>query len=257
LTVTTDDTNKPFTHGMGWRVDTPDYRDHLATLAEPVMLPDAIRLDALEWMPPVYDQERLGSCTANALAAAIEFDLRRQTLVDFMPSRLFIYYNERVLERSTEYDAGAEIRDGAKTLHRTGVCSETSWPYDVSAFNHLPPLTAYQEARRTKTANYGRVARHSMRHILAAGSPFTIGFTVYDSFRSIDDTGIMPMPAGDVLGGHAVLVCGYDTLDDELYYRVRNSWGESWGDAGYFWMPATYLTSSKLSRDFWAIETVA
>jgi C1A family cysteine protease len=105
--------------GLGWRPDVPDYRDHEA-VPQFVQLPTEVRLDTTANMPPVYDQGQLGSCTANALAAAVEFDLRRQALTDFTPSRLFIYYNERVLERTVDEDAGAEIRDGAKTLHRLG-----------------------------------------------------------------------------------------------------------------------------------------
>ncbi len=244
--------------GLGWHPDTPDWRDHDRIPMFLEQLPPAIRLDQTPYMPPVYDQESLGSCTANALGAAIEFDLRQQGLTDFMPSLLFIYYNERLLEHSVSEDAGAEIRDGAKTLHRAGVCSETTWPYDLGAFAARPPSAAYVEALETKTVGYGRVARGTMRHMLASGVPFTIGFTVYDSFRQIGDDGVMPMPDGGVLGGHAVLICGYATLGGgTLYYRARNSWGASWGDAGYFWMPSAYLVNPRLAQDFWAIQSVS
>jgi C1A family cysteine protease len=245
--------------GLGWRPDVPDYRDHEA-VPQFVQLPTEVRLDTTANMPPVYDQGQLGSCTANALAAAVEFDLRRQALTDFTPSRLFIYYNERVLERTVDEDAGAEIRDGAKTLHRLGVCPETTWPYDVAAFRARPPAEAYGEALDTRTVGYGRVSRRQLQHTLADGVPFTIGFTVYDSFRDVGDDGMMPYPSGDVLGGHAVLVCGYvlhHPADGHLWYRVRNSWGDGWGEAGYFWMPAEYLINPRLSADFWAIQTVS
>lgn len=248
-------------HGFGWRPDTPDYRDQ-DEHPRYVHLPDSVRLDLLpNIMPPVYDQGHLGSCTANALAAAVQFDLRRQALPDFTPSRLFIYYNERVLERTVDEDAGAEIRDGAKTIHRTGVCSEETWPYDVSRFRDRPTSLAYQEAGDTKSVRYARVARRNMRNVLAVGAPFTIGFTVYESFNLIGDDGMMPYPGGSVLGGHAVLVCGYEKREGPsgiaLYYRVRNSWGDAWGDAGYFWMPDEYLTNPRLSADFWVIQTVS
>jgi C1A family cysteine protease len=247
-------------HGFGWRPDLPDWRDHLQSLEPERLLPQSVRLDLDPAMPPVYDQLRLGSCTANALACAMQFDLRKQGLNDFMPSRLFIYYNERVLERTTEEDAGAEIRDGAKTLHRMGVCSEQTWPYDVDAFTTQPPLVSYVQARDTKSVGYGRVPRRALLASLADGIGFTVGFTVYDSFRNVGDNGVMPLPGGDVLGGHAVFVCGYETLydvDGRLYFRVRNSWGPDWGDAGYFWMPEHYLHDTRLSQDFWAIRTVS
>jgi C1A family cysteine protease len=125
----------------------------------------------------------------------------------------------------------------------------------------MPPLIAYQEAAETKSVGYARVARRNMRHILAEGTPFTVGFTVYESFNSVGDDGMMPYPSGSVLGGHAVLVCGYEKREGvnglDLYFRVRNSWGDSWGEAGYFWMPFDYLANPRLSQDFWVIQTVS
>jgi C1A family cysteine protease len=99
---------------------------------------------------------------------------------------------------------------------------------------------------------------NQMRGCLAAGFPFVFGFTVYESFESqeVADTGVMPMPASGekVLGGHAVLVVGYDDASER--FRVRNSWGTGWGQAGYFTMPYAYLTDSGLSSDFWTLRIV-
>lgn len=247
-------------HGLGWLPDLPDIRDMDLSLTAAdlgMTLPTTVRLDQEPWMPPVYDQGQLGSCTANALAAAVEFDLRKQEMVDFMPSRLFIYYNERVIEKTVDYDAGALIRDGAKTLHRIGVCSESMWPYDPARFTEKPPATAYLDARNTKAVAYQRVSRRDVRHVLAGGTPIVFGFTVYSNFYDIGDNGIMSMPVGDVKGGHAVMLCGYDRLDNGLYFRVRNSWGVDIEDEGYFWMPSEYVLESKLSSDFWSIQTVS
>ena len=74
-------------------------------------------------MPPVYDQGQLGSCTANAIGGAMEYERTRQGESDFMPSRLFIYYNERVVEGTTSSDSGAQIRDGIKVVNTEGVCA--------------------------------------------------------------------------------------------------------------------------------------
>lgn len=255
--------------GMGWRPDVPDYRDFDLSLGVHVFEqpPDHVRLDLDPSMPTVYDQGSLGSCTANALAAAIEYDLRRQGLPDFMPSRLFIYYEERRLERTIEYDAGAMLRDGAKTLHKIGVCSETTWPYEIGRFAEKPPPEAYEEARGTTAVAYRRVARRDVRTVLAAGLPVVFGFSVYENFWSIGADGIMPLPEGELQGAHAVMLCGYDSLRDRdndtalfaggLHYRVRNSWGVGIEDEGYFWMPAEYVHSTRLSSDFWTIQTVS
>src|SRR2546430_246987 len=85
--------------GFGWMPDLPDNRDHLysAPLAKLRVLPT--KADLRRHCPRVYNQGDIGSCTANAIAAAIEFDRKKQKLRDFIPSRLFIYYNERSIER--------------------------------------------------------------------------------------------------------------------------------------------------------------
>jgi C1A family cysteine protease len=241
----------------GWKRDLPDQRDHLysAPLAG-VVLP--ARVDLRPGCPPVYDQGQLGSCTANAIAGALEYDQRKQGLPEATPSRLFIYYNERVMEHSVSEDAGAEIRDGVKSVNKQGACAEALWPYDISQFATKPSAQCYTAAKQHRTVSYMRVMQSltQMKACLASGSPIIFGFTVYESFESaqVAATGIVPMPAHyeSVLGGHAVLCVGYD--DASQRFIVRNSWG-NWGDAGYCHMPYAYLLSRSLASDFWTIKS--
>src|SRR6266436_8649661 len=95
----------------GWAPDVPDHRDFVLAAAPVTALPPSV--DLRPSCPPVYDQGQLGSCTANAIAASIQFERAKQGLKpDFVPSRLFIYYNERVIEGTVNSDSGAMIRDG-------------------------------------------------------------------------------------------------------------------------------------------------
>src|ERR1700758_5646480 len=101
----------------GWIPDLPDQRDY--QYAAPVETIGALpaNVDLTSACPPVYDQGQLGSCTANAIAGAIEFDQIKQNLSPiFVPSRLFIYYNERAMEGTVSSDSGAQIRDGMKSV---------------------------------------------------------------------------------------------------------------------------------------------
>ena len=256
----------------GWIPDLPDARDHIyaAPRAAVANLPASTDLRA--GLPECYDQGQIGSCTANAIAGAFEFALRKQALADFTPSRLFIYYNERAMEGHVGTDSGAQIRDGVKSIAKQGVCPETEWPYEpVPAdpngnFPHgsreatRPTDACYQDALKNRATTYQRVVQtlDQMRGCLAAGYPFVFGFTVYESFESqqVAETGVAPMPgpSEQVLGGHAVLAVGYD--DASKRFLVRNSWGTGWGQQGYFTMPYAYLTESSLSSDFWTVRVV-
>jgi len=204
---------------------------------------------------------RLGSCTANAIAAAIEFDQRKEKLAaPFTPSRLFIYYNERALEGTVSTDSGAMIRDGIKCVAQQGVCAEPMWPYVEQKFADRPSAPCYVAGKLHPAVSYQRVAQAvaQMKACLAAGYPFVFGFTVYESFESdaVAHSGVAAMPgAGEtVLGGHAVMAAGYD--DASGRFLVRNSWGAAWGMGGYFTLPYAYLANANLADDFWTIRVV-
>ena len=244
----------------GWTPDLPDARDHIYSapaIALAALPPSA---DLRGGCPPVYDQEQIGSCTANAIGAAFEFEVKKQGLADFMPSRLFIYFNERVMEHTVETDSGAMIRDGIKSVANLGVCPETSWPYDINRFRDKPAAQCYTEAEKNQVTVYRRVLQnlHQLQGALANSTPVVFGFSVYETFEGQDvaQSGVVPMPSrGEkLLGGHAVLAVGYD--DASQRFIVRNSWGPNWGQQGYFTMPYAYVTNAQLAQDFWTIDVV-
>jgi C1A family cysteine protease len=257
----------------GWKRDLPDQRDHSFAVSSDILQTISPSVDLRSQCPPVYDQGRIGSCTANAIAAALEFDMMKQGMTAFTPSRLFIYYNERAMEGTVGSDAGAQIRDGIKSVASQGDCPEKEWPYDDTPAGAdgtfppgakarlQPPQSCYDDAVKHKALNYQSVDRNlaDMKGCLSSGCPFVLGFTVYESFESdtVARTGDMPMPsAGEsIIGGHAVLAVGYD--DEDRLFICRNSWGAGWGDAGYFYMPYAYLLDDNLSDDFWTIRVIA
>jgi C1A family cysteine protease len=237
----------------------PDQRDHLYSAPLPVLVKLPPKKDLRSGCPPVYDQGQLGSCTANAISGAIQFEQKKQRAKVFMPSRLFIYYNERVMEGSVNSDAGAQIRDGVKSVANIGVCPETEWPYDINKFADKPTPKCYTDAKKCEAVGYQRLDSTNLNQLkgcIASGFPFVFGFTVYDAFESQDvaKSGLlnMPGPKEKVVGGHAVLGVGYD--DSTQRFAVRNSWGKNWGIKGYFTIPYAYLTTTNLADDFWTIR---
>lgn len=250
---------------FGWKRQLPDFRDinfmHLSgiDLVKKRELP--LSVDWRKICPAIYDQGQLGSCTANAIAALVEIDCIKQHRVPvWVPSRLFIYYNERFMENTVDSDSGAMIRDGIKSLNLYGYVPESEWPYVESKFAVTPATNVYTDALKNSVAikDYGSVPQdlYDMKVAIASGYPIVIGFTVYESFMSAEvaKTGHVPMPhAGEQsVGGHAVLIVGYNASG----WIVRNSWGSGWGMAGYFLMPFEYFTNQRLSGDAWVVRLV-
>jgi C1A family cysteine protease len=243
--------------GFGWKPQKPDIRDYkFSPLTTATVLPP--RVDLRPLCPPVVDQGQLGSCTGNAIAAAHHFAQLKQGEKAFAPSRLFIYYNERVIEGTVKQDAGAEIRDGFKSIAQQGVCRESCWQYNISKFARKPPKSCYTQAAKHKAVQYLAVTPtlNQLKGCLADGYPFVFGFTVYASFEDIGSDGLVPMPtlSEQMLGGHAVAAVGYD--DGMQRFIVRNSWSAAWGDGGYCYFPYPYLTNAQLSGDFWTCKLV-
>jgi C1A family cysteine protease len=247
--------------GLGWIRDLPDHRD--LAYQPPPRLAEALppKADLRGGFPDCYDQGALGSCTANAIAGALQFlEAKEGERPPVMPSRLFVYYNERDLEGTVEVDSGAQIRDGIKTVVRDGFCPEPEWPYVIERFDERPPRRCYVDALRARVTRYLRLDRHLVPLLacLASGFPFVFGFSVYESFLTggVASTGRaeLPGPTEQLVGGHAVVASGYDTEERRLL--VRNSWGPEWGMGGYCTMPFEYVLDPRLAADFWTIRQV-
>lgn len=240
-----------------WRRDLPDFRDfhygaHIGARTA-ASLPG--KVDLRPQCPPVADQGELGSCTAFAVLGALEYLYRPDGAATF--SKLFTYYNERLLEHTVSYDSGATLRDGIKTLSKQGACAEDLWPYDIAKFRRKPPQTCYDAAQASKISGYYRInSLLELKSSLADGFPVAFGLSCFESFISatVESTGVVPYPDRKeaFVGGHATVAVGYDAAQDVVI--CRNSWGPSWGQAGYYTMPYAYVKNPNLASDFWSMR---
>ena len=234
---------------LTWRRDLPDARDLCLKVTRFRKLPS--KVDLRSFCSSVEDQGEIGSCSAQAFVAVMEYLDRKGDDKWTDLSRLFVYYNSRT---NPADDEGAYLRDGIKALSKYGAPDEAIWPYDVNLYATKPPKAAYDDGVKRCISEYRRVeSLRGVQQSLADGYPVVFGFSVYDSFDSIGADGIMPMPNLDVeknQGGHAVVAVGYDDYKGHLI--VRNSWGPEWGSSGNFFMPYEYIKAG-LAADFWSI----
>lgn len=240
----------------GWKKQPDDYRDWKFNLdVADVSFPAAF--DLRNDMPPVWDQGNTNTCTAHAAGAAYEYQLNQQKLQDFMPSRKFLYYNERLLEGDTSQDDGATIRDAVKALAQYGTLPEHYWPFSEDV-RKAPDQASYQIAIKNVVTSYEAVQQsHTfIKAAIQSRHPVIFGFLVPQSFEeeSVASTGVMQASADTerTVGGHATLVVGWD--DTRKAYLIRNSWGPDWGIGGYFWMPYEFLLDDQKAFDFWIIK---
>lgn len=242
-------------HAYGYKPDVLDSRD-LKYREKVVHLPTPpAHVDLAPKMPPVVDQGQLGSCTGNGVAAVVDFlHCAPQSSTPWAgpSSRLQIYYDERVIEGTVKQDAGAQIRDGIKVVHKTGAALESLWPYKVSKFKTKPTAAVYKDAGSRKVSEYLSIlSLPEMLDCLAKGFPFVFGFSVPASFESdaMAKTGHMVWNKKEqVVGGHCVVGVGYD--EPTKMMKCRNSWG-AWGDHGHFYMPFEFINDPSCASDFW------
>ncbi len=277
--------------GLGWLRDLPDVRDATLHKPPPpaqrfASTPGAADLhtrahdgfrkrvsgmkslaptvDLSAWCSPIEDQEDLGSCTANACAGMVEYMERRASGIHIDASRLFLYKVTRMLLGLTG-DTGAYLRSTMQAVVLFGMPPENWWPYDIATFDYDPDPFQYAYAANYKALQYLRLdpsgqtpseTLNAIKATLASGYVSMFGFTVYDS---LDWAADIPYPtAGDkVSGGHAVLAVGYDDArkcrgtSSKGALKIRNSWGQDWGDKGYGWLPYEYVLNG-LADDFWS-----
>lgn len=221
--------------------------------------------DQSGYMGPVYDQGQLGSCTSNSCANALrQLYGKKEGLGLFLPSRLFIYYNGRVLANAPiDQDTGLSITGAYESVQSYGVAPEnTDWPYDISKFTLKPNSKSYSDALNHKNLKIVHLDSNAIqiKTSICQGYLVSFGATLYESFETAQTakTGVIPSPnvnTEKVIGGHAMLIVAYfdsyKNLDGSLgAFKVCNSWSSSWGNKGYCMFPYNYLLNPNLCNDF-------
>lgn len=243
-------------YGTGWKRDALDHRD-FAYQAKPIHDMGAEMLNLRHDMPPVYDQGSTNSCVAHSAAGAFEFIRKKQSLPGGTPSRLFIYWQARAYENAERYDEGCQIRSGIKALAHTGAPPESDWPFKSSRVNVKPDRHSFAVAEHARLVQYARINDkdrfNSILSCLTHEGPVLFGISVFPSIQSAgtDRSGYIQLPESTepVVGGHAMLLTGYDGAARKFF--LRNSWGESWGYGGYGTIDEDYVLNRDLCSDLW------
>lgn len=282
-------------HGTGWLPSMPDTRDYdeghieVTKILGKLNIPKKLsappsQMDLRQWCSPIEDQGSLGSCTANAAVGIVEYFENRGFSKYIEGSRLFVYKTTRNLMGVTG-DTGAFIRTTMQSLTLCGVPDEKFWPYTDKTqpgtgqdryFDLEPTAFVYALADNYEAVKYFRhdtigktpaQILESVKKWIVMYIPSMFGFYVFPSYTQSDVPGAFPYPSqGErAIGGHAVVAVGYDDGKKIKNLRngkittgailIRNSWGTSWGDKGYGWLPYDYILNG-LASDFWSLTSL-
>lgn len=230
--------------------DSLDLRDHLVAAPVPGSL-FQVETDLSSFFPAIRDQGNEGSCTGHAgrnLLSTIWNQFHGVSL-DFSPQ--FLYRAERICEGDPNVDGGAQSRTMVALLTETGICLEADDPYVDTGWKNPTTLAMLASAEKYRAGAYHRVwSLDTLRSTIASKYPASLAIAVYESFESdaVAKTGLVPMPSGReaLMGYHEVCVAGIS--DTKRLIKVANSWGQEWGDQGYFYLPFDYWD---LVQDSW------
>lgn len=251
--------NETEIHRYGYKKDPIDHRDYILHMK--INLTTSVaNVDLRSNCPAIYNQGNLGSCVSNGTAFSIQYNqIIGHFPHQFTPSRLFIYYNTRVVEKNVNVDSGTTIRGALQVVNKQGACPETLWPYVISQFKTKPPTSAYTSGAQHLVKVYTRLqfTLDQMKQCLIDGYPFIFGMILYTSFNKVTSNGLVPVPNTNekVLGGHCMACVGFD--DSKKHFIVRNSWGTGWGDRGYCYIPYNYMCDAGKTFDLWTIREIS
>ena len=214
----------------------------------------------------IVDQGPLGSCVAQACCQVIRAAMAAKTFdVDTeWPSRLWGYQLALAEQGTAGQDVGTANAIFFDVVAGHGFPRESAWPYEPGNLAQNPSPTAWRAAHDQRAdksvayhqiANFGPARSADVRRALTAGYLVAFGTRVDGRFaRGEIDAVVGPPSLTDTVGGHAMALCGYcDQPDGSTIYKVANSWGKDWGEAGFFWMSEAYLTSP-MTNDLWIVS---
>lgn len=243
---------------LNYTKSPPDTRDYYLKSVNHTRQTLPSSTDLSQWCSPIGDQGNVGSCTAFATSGLMEYFYKKNAGSQTpLFSEKFIYYVTRVNVEGwpANEDSGCYLRDSLKCVNKYGSSLESQFPYLLpgqtdSNYAQTPPPSVYTAALSYKVSQYVSVPSlntqqgiDNLKAMLSNGTAFVGGIVCYSNFFS-DIKGVIPMPSGQAIGGHAILFVGYD--DSKSLFKFKNSWGTSWGDNGYGYLPYKYFTSGNV-----------
>lgn len=193
-------------------------------------------------LAPYRDQKESSSCVGHAVCRVADARLRVQGKNPPYGSPLAAYTVGRILGRARPSekltDEGSYPRLVMQGIREYGVPSEATWPLDMKNVNTDVPPDVLQRASAWKIADYYRVYAEgdsrgdAVCAALAQKYPLLACASVDDVFMDHKGPSVLEPPnPKTIVGGHALAIVGYRTVDGQRQFLIANSWSD-WGMTG-------------------------
>jgi len=244
---------------FGLKRSKPDDKDKLVSIcqAEKIELPSSFSLK--DKVKQVYDQLTLNSCSANAAANFLSI-----AGLDCSISRLYMYFCTRYVDNNYMMpiaDNGATLRSVFIAMSSYHYVEEVKYPYLIEKVDSIPPREVFEEAitvNKSPITSYRQIlpSEYAIKYIISqCKKPVLFGMMVYSNFfRLTKENDILSLPSSsdEMLGGHAVILCGFD--DASKTFEILNSHGSEFGNNGYFRLKYEYALNKDLCFEFYTVS---
>ena len=228
-------------------------------------LPASVDLSPL--CAPIRNQGTLGSCTAFAVGdGAMNYEMRRiygDRGWDFSGENekigpRYLYVETGKVQSLPCSEEGRDYYGVVSWLKQNGIPLESNAPYLPTPCNDAWSQTTLGDAAVLKPIRAETVPCNTdagitqVKTLLAQGRVVPFGTTLDQAFMTWTPQQQPWTYAGPPNGGHAMCIVGYD--DAKQAFKVRNSWGEEWGDNGHVFISYNSLKTPGILAVCFLIE---
>jgi hypothetical protein len=208
-------------------------------------------VDLRKYCTPIGDQGQTSRCSAFAWTHATEMvsNIKTGSAARLSPNFTMLEFQRQQGDAQdykyayTGGDGTVSGTDPGQVLVEHGTCRQELWPDSNEVPTTSERVLLSDAEKHHLDATPHPIAIDDVRKVLSAGCPVHVAINTGEAFSDVGRDGLFSASEGPSgrHGRHAMLIVGYTGN----FYIIKNSWGDSWGDKGYCYVPKNVLAESE------------